>query len=851
MNQDDTQAWRDAIALFETLRELEPAEQAARLADAPAPVRERVQRMLAAGEGAGPLDRPLPIDRPPGRLGRWDIGELLGQGGMSRVYRASSVAPPLGQVAAVKLLAVPAPGKDVLARFHRETEILVRLQHPGIAPLLDAGVADDGRPWFAMALVEGEQIDAWCTRQGLPVRGRVRLVQQVAEAAAHAHRLLVVHRDIKPGNVMVDADGRAVLLDFGISRVLEEGAAELTAGGSYPFTPRYAAPEQREGGAISTATDVFGLGALLYKLLLDATPELAADGRLALPADARLPADLEAILRKALAKDPRDRYAGAADFGADLGAWLEGRPVQARRGGAGYRLRRWASRNPLAAALSAALVLSLGLGVPSLFWQAERASQEAANALVSRADAERQRSEADAARAGAERERDRAEALNRFILGLFNANLPDKPRDQLPTTAELLDLGVARARDPDAGEPALRSQMLRAIANVHHQRGRTELARDLAAEAVSLAREEPRDPRILVAALRQQAMTAMQLAQFGSAHSALAEAAALQADIDGVGPRSALAVAVLQDQAMALAMQQDYAGAVALLEPVWREASQRDDLPPAVVDRLAGTLALLYDSSYRPADALPIYERRLATLVAGPKKDSLAHAITLANMSRPLADLGDYAAAAKRIDEAIALYDRLFDAPSTYRAAGRLMRSQVWLRQGRFDEALAEADAASREWALSEGDDPDNYTFAAINRLPVLLRAGRWEALAADAARGRTGLDREHAPGEMVESRLRTEAWGALANCALGRVDIAAPLLAAARERLATLAVVDPRLRAATAEAEARCLAAGGEFGAALAKLDEAKAQDPAMSPGDHAEIERRSDLAAGWRSLP
>ena len=331
MSQDDTQVWRDAIALFETLSDLPPDQRAALLGTVPAAVRERARKMLAAGDVAGPLDKPLPVDRPPQRLGRWEIGELLGQGGMSRVYRARSATAPVGQVAAVKLLAVPAPGEDLLARFSRETEILVRLQHPGIAPLLDAGVAADGRPWFAMTLVEGQQIDAWCQRGALPARDRVRLVRQVADAVAHAHRLLIVHRDIKPGNVMVDARGRAVLLDFGISRVLEEGAAELTSGGSYPFTPRYAAPEQREGGAISTATDVYGLGALLYKLLLDEAPALGPDGELAMPAGAHLSGDLDAILRKALARDPRDRYAGAAEFGADLDAWLEVRPVQARR----------------------------------------------------------------------------------------------------------------------------------------------------------------------------------------------------------------------------------------------------------------------------------------------------------------------------------------------------------------------------------------------------------------------------------------------------------------------------------------------------------------------------------------
>ena len=443
---------------------------------------------------------------------------------------------------------------------------------------------------------------------------------------------------------------------------------------------------------------------------------------------------------------------------------------------------------------------------------------------------------------------DRAPALAFRVLGLCPRLLPTRPRDQLPTTGELLELAVARARDPANGEPALRAQMLTAIANVHHQRGRAEPARHLAAEAVALAREDAGSPRILVAALRQQAEAAMQQSAFALAQSALAEATALQSGIDGDGPRSALAVSLLQDQAMALATQQDYAGAIALLEPAWREASANRALPPALVDRVAGTLALLYSAAYRPADALPILQRRAASIAAGPRKDSLEHAITLANLAGALADMGELAAAEQRANEAIALHDRLFDAPSTFRGAARLKRAQVWLRQGRHDEALAEADAATREWALSDGSDPDTDPFEPINRLPVLLHAGRWEALAGEAERGRERLDRGHGPDVMAESRLRTEAWGALAHCALGRADAAAPLLDAARVRIAGMKGTDPRLLAATVEAEARCLAAGGNAAAALAKLAEAAGHDAAIPPGDHAEIARRTALATAWR---
>jgi hypothetical protein len=291
----------------------------------------------------------------------------------------------------------------------------------------------------------------------------------VAEAAAHAHRLLVVHRDIKPGNVMVEASGRAVLLDFGISRVLEEGAAELTSGGSYPFTPRYAAPEQREGGAISTATDVYGLGALLYKLLLDAAPEPDANGALALPAGKHLPADLEAILRKALARDPRDRYAGAAEFSADLSAWLAGRPVQARRGGRAYRLRRWIGRNPTLAALSAALAASLVIGFGVSAWQANEARAQAEAALAAQARADEARRQAESALA-------RATAVRQYVEDIFSAANPNRGPDA--SASDLLAAGEAMVDEAMVKQsPEVAVDLLRLMSGIRAARGEYEASR--------------------------------------------------------------------------------------------------------------------------------------------------------------------------------------------------------------------------------------------------------------------------------------------------------------------------------------------------------------------------------------
>ena len=479
----DSKLWQDAIALFERLRELD-AEEAAKALDAASPaVRERVIRMQRAETGTGPLDQRLPDAHAPQQLGRWRIGAVLGRGGMSVVYRARSSVAPEDQVAAVKLLALPTPGAEAHARFAREIDILARLRHPGIAPLYDAGVAPDGRPWFAMALVEGEAIDAWCARTRPDPRAVVGRVVAVADAVAHAHRHLVVHRDIKPGNVMVDAEGRVMLLDFGISRVLEEGVSELTSGGSYPLTPRYAAPEQRRGGPVSTATDVYGLGALLHTLLLRAPPVMpdSAD-TVVLPSASPLPADLQAVLRQALAREPGQRYAGAAELAADLRAWLDGKPVQARRGGSGYRLRRWIRRHPLPAALAAALVASIAVGVGTSLWQAGEAQAQAAVAREAQAAAE-------AARA-------RAEAVRDYVAQMLAASNPSLGREA--TASDLLDAGEARVDAAlEAGQPEVAADLLRLIAGARGSRGEYEAARELYERGLALAATTPGiDPRL-------------------------------------------------------------------------------------------------------------------------------------------------------------------------------------------------------------------------------------------------------------------------------------------------------------------------------------------------------------------
>lgn len=867
--------WQAALALFEALQELAPQARAARLREtSPPAVRAMLERMLAATDRPSVLDRPLSAamsgeddaaspSLAGRRFGRWLLLEPLGSGGMSTVWRARALAPPLGQIAALKLLRTGIADDAGRARFAREIGILAALRHPGIAAVYDAGHADDGTPWFAMAVVEGETIDRWCAHRAADLRTRVALLIQAAEAAAHAHRHLIVHRDIKPGNVMVDAEGRVTLLDFGISRLLEDidaNALAAPAGGeeaaarTEAFTPRYAAPEQLRGAALTTATDVYGLGALLHQLLLgeppqwpdgaDACRDPATLGRaLADPAlRAQLRGDLGAILRKSLSARPEDRYPGAAELAADLCAWRDGFPVRARPGGIGYRMRRWVARHRLAAALSSGLLVSLLAGTAGILWQAQQARAEARAARAAEVDAER-------ARVRAERALARAESLNGFILDLFRANAPERPQSELPTTAELLALGAERAQDADSAAPDVRAQLLVAIGRIHALRGRTVEADTLAERAATLAREAraaaPEDATaidaILIDALRLRGQTAAARSDFDTADAALREAEQrlrTQPEAD---------IALLQlarDRGMLLARRHRYAEAAEIFARAREAARARKGVDPQLLRALDSALAVSYSTLRRHEEAEPLFTQQAIARARDRDRDGLRYAIALSNHGRNRVYLGDFAAAQRKLDEAIAIYDRLFDGPNSHRAAAYLNRSQLYARQRRFDEALADADAAGVEWAGADGEPLHEDPFVHANRLETLLLAERWPRLAEEAA---AAIAKLPTGDDYRDAQLRAGALLAMARCETGAVAEGRRALRTARARNAGAHWTDPVIAAWLDEAQARCDAAAGDLPAALRALGQAAAQDRALPPGEVGEIARREQLAAAW----
>ena len=306
----------------------------------------------------------LPDDAIPDRIGPYRVIAKLGHGGMGTVYLAIRSDHQFEQQVAIKLIKRGLDTDDILRRFYQERQILARLIHLNIARLLDAGSTEDGRPYFVMERVRGERIDVYCAAQKLSLIQRLLLFQQVCDAVRYAHQHLVIHRDIKPGNILVTEDGAPKLLDFGVAKLLaptaeERGMAATMAG----FTPEYASPEQIRGEPVSTATDVYSLGLLLRELLEKAGTD-------------NLPVDLRSIIGKAISDRPQDRYSSAEQLSVDLERYLEGQPVLARRQTFGYRAWKFIRRHQTAMATGLAVVLGLVSTTGWALWQTHIARQQ-------------------------------------------------------------------------------------------------------------------------------------------------------------------------------------------------------------------------------------------------------------------------------------------------------------------------------------------------------------------------------------------------------------------------------------------------------------------------------------------
>jgi serine/threonine-protein kinase len=466
--------------IFEEALALDPAARPAFYAERglDAELQQRIERMIEAdAEDDVVLDQSVDAvaraigetdethELPPGtRIGPFHLLEVLGEGGSSTVFRAERIVDGVRQVVALKLLRRALYSKEAQRQFRRERLALAQLRHPGIARLIEGGVTDAGLGYIAIDLVDGMPITDHAKELRLDLRARLKLFLQVCRAVEAAHRALIVHRDLKPSNVLVTADGEVKLLDFGIAKLLaadDETQTRLPA-----FTPAYAAPEQRTGAPITTATDVYALGVLLGELVTgqrlndgsSRTPsatvsEESEPGILpAPPAITRrqLRGDLDNVVLKAIAAEPVRRYASASALADDIERLLDQRPVAAHPPSTWYRAPKFVARHRGGVALTAMFVLGIVAALGLALWQGHIARRSA----------------------------ERADAMRDFMISAFSEAEPSTPRAGPPTIDEVVQQAIVKARDDPGMNPGVRSELVSELGAVLRAQGRTREARD-------------------------------------------------------------------------------------------------------------------------------------------------------------------------------------------------------------------------------------------------------------------------------------------------------------------------------------------------------------------------------------
>ncbi len=442
---------------------------------------EVVANALSFGEEGTP--------RADARIGPFRIVREIGRGGMGAVYLAERADGQFEQQVALKMVQRGLGAAEMRDRFLRERQILARLDHPNVAHLVDGGITDDGQPWFAMEYVDGEPLDVWCDRRKLGVEKRLALVLSVCDAVQAAHQRLVIHRDLKPSNIMVTREGQVKLLDFGIAKLLQDTDAGLTQTGVRSFTPEYAAPEQWRGDAVTTGSDVYSLGAVLYELLTGARPhqlrghpetewaQIVLERAVTTPSSAvtqsaaersgttverlrrRLREDLDLIVLTALRVEPERRYRTIDLFATDLRRHLDGHPIAARADTWRYRTRKFVGRNRVGVGAAALVAMSLVGGTGGIAWQARRAEREAA----------------------------RANAARQFLAGVFRESDPSNARGDSLTAGAMLDRATSRLDSVFAGQPTVKLDLMIALGEIYRNLGRLASADSLVSRAVRLA----------------------------------------------------------------------------------------------------------------------------------------------------------------------------------------------------------------------------------------------------------------------------------------------------------------------------------------------------------------------------
>ena len=763
-------------------------------------VGQELRSLLAADTGAvASLDHPA-VDlrtasselQPGAQVGPHQIIREIGRGGTGIVYLARRVDGELERQVAVKILKRGMDTDDLVHRFRTERQILANLEHPHIAKLFESGSTDDHRPFFVMEYVDGVPIDAYCDRHRLTVSQRLKLFVKVCSAVEKAHRSLVVHRDLKPSNILVTHDAEPKLLDFGIAKLLDPETFEpltRTATGRTMMTPEYASPEQVRGDVLTTSTDIYSLGVLLFELLTGHRPYQLKNRRLDEALDVvcreeperpssmisriqeirarngtrttitpetvswargdaprrlrrRLVGDLDNIVLMALRKEPSRRYPSVSDLAEDLERHLQGLTVRARPDTLAYRAGKLLRRRKKETA-AAALILGL-----ATFWGFERLDQQRR----------------------LQQERDRAQHVSEFLVDIFQVSDPSEARGNQVTAREILDRGVERIHERLAENPSLRAALTLTTARVYRNLGLYTEAETLAETAVELNGEVygPNSGEF-AGALAARATLHYDQGQLKEAESLFRRTYNIRRAV--LGESHSLTVTSLNDVAVMLERQSKYEQAEPLFRQVLKQQRARRDADVEVAQTLSNLGVLLQnrldfdgaEAAFR--ESLDLKRRRLGESHPGV-------ALGLNNLALLMKEKGDFEAAQQLFIEALGLARKVYghEHPNVAKSLSNL--AGVYEKTGKLElaeETFLESLAMRRKLL-----GPDHPGVARDLILLARLAANQDNpAEAAERARGAVDI----LPDD--ERNLRPVAESLLGECLLklGQAEQARPFL--------------------------------------------------------------------------
>ncbi len=783
-----------------------------------AELRAEVEALLAAHDSSGDfLDAPIASRLPPlpdpglegHTLGPYRVQGRIGQGGMGAVYLAARADDEFRKQVAIKVVRSGLNAEEILDRFRRERQTLANLDHPNIAKLLDGGTTQDGRPYFVMDYVEGLPLDEYCDRERLTITERLHLFRSACSAVQYAHQNLVVHRDLKPDNILVTSEGVPKLVDFGIAKVLSPGAASQTVyvgperGG--PMTPAYASPEQVRGEPVTTASDVYSLGVLLFELLTGRLP-YSVDGRsyealrhtvceqeaeapsllvtrpwtrqerdaegVTLDAESlaktregsaralrrRLAGDLDAIVLRALRKEPQARYASVEQLSEDILRHLAGRPVLAQRDAFGYRAKKFVRRHRAAVLAAAATFLVLVTAVAVTSWQARIAARE------------RDRAQIEAAKA------EQVIAFLRDTLG--SADPYTEGRDV--TVAQVLG-EAARRIDGDLGsQPEVAAAVRSTIGNTYGNLGLYDQAESLLRASLAERRQMlGPDHRDIASTINDLAVVLISKSDHDAAESLLNEALAMYGRLGLADGREAAAVfnslgQIENAKANGAAAESRYRRALAMLRAM-------PDTDREIAENL-NDLAVVMQSAGRLDEAASLYREALEIIRRLRGSESPESAAISSNLAGVLASQADFGGAERLYREVLTMRRELLGDAHPEVTYTLVNYADVLERMGRYAEAIQLCDDILSRRGKTLPDLHPAVPAALVVRGRSLVGQGRPEA--GEAALREALEIRRKALGDDHWLVANTES--ALGGCltALRRYAEAEPLLLRSYERL-------------------------------------------------------------------